>query len=182
MSGNYKPFFPGGWKGATDDRCQPVATPVAATGNAKLAEICGFLGSEATVATVATIPAPSLPWSDGLNTLRRLPVPQWMTDDRWDRLVRTALTLSRDWGEQALAFGWTEIDLFGCNPEPWARRLDRDGLAVRLAEWGDPIAVRAISRQAIALAVDRGNILRFYHHERRGSVPLWVAYGQSSGP
>jgi hypothetical protein len=190
--GSYQPFFPDGWAAAdqSDGCCQPVATPAATDdglpdwgAGADFRQFQRERAAPATVvATVATVAAPRLPWIDGLALLKALPCPGWVAEDRWERLVYTALKLSAEWGEQAHALGWTTVDLFGCNPVPWAGRLDRNGLALTLADWHGPIQVRAVTTDKIALEVDHSNRLHFYRFERAGSVPLWVGYAQEGGP
>ena len=134
------------------------------------------------VATVAGVAAPRLPWAAGIEQLRVMPCPGWLPASQWERLVFVALELSRTWGAQAHALGWTEIDLFGCHTQPWKGRIDRNGLALSLAHWRGPIRVAAITDKAIALHVDHGQQLRFYHFDRAGSVPLWIGYAQEGGP
>lgn len=190
MSGTYKPFFPHGRK-AQGDRAgrdvSAVSTPVAGVGaignTQKTAEISHFpTVPEGTVSTVSTVSGFPLPWADGLAVMERMDAPDWMREDQWDHIVRTALGLSRDWGVQALAMGWDTLDLFGCNPEPWAGRIDRDGLSLSLSGWRGPITVRAITATAITMEADHGQVVRFYRHQRSGAVPMWVAYGRGGGP
>ena len=143
--GRYKPFFPNGWRPTAQDVdcCRTVAAPAATDdGLPDWGEGADFRRFQrertpdaASVATVAAVAAPGLPWSDGLAALRLLPCPAWQTAGRWNRLVYTALNLSRDWGMQAHALGWGTLELFGCNPEPWAGRVDLDGVATTLANW-----------------------------------------------
>lgn len=190
--GSYQPFFPTGWRPAAPDAdcCHAVAAHAATddglpdwgTG----ADFRQFqrqrAGGGASVATVATVAAPSLPWSNGLAQLRRLTRPAWVPLERWDRLIFEAVALSRDWGEQAHALGWDTLELFGCHPEPWKARVDRDGLALTLADWRGPIRVRAMTADAIVLEVDHGNTLRRTRFDRSGAVPIWIGYAQEGGP
>lgn len=190
--GDYQPFFPDGWRPAARnaDCCHPVAVPTATDdGLSDWGEGAQFrrfqrhrVHGGASVATVAAVAAPKVPWADGLALLQRLPCPEWVTPERWERLVYHATMLSQDWGEQANALGWTTTDLFGCNPFPWVRRIDRNGLAITLADWCGPIRVRAMAADRIALEVDRGHRLHFYRFAPLGSVPIWVAYAQEGGP
>lgn len=190
--GDYQPFFPNGWQPAPNDAdcCQPVAA-IAATDDGLSdwgagADFRRFQRQRATigvgVAAVATVAAPSLPWGAGLAKLERLPCPDWLAPDRWERLVYEAVALSRDWGEQAHAFGWDALELFGCHPEPWKYRVDRDGLALTLADWRGPIRVRAITTDAITMEVDHGHIVRRTRFDRSGAVPLWIGYAPKGGP
>jgi hypothetical protein len=192
LVGSYQPFFPNGRRPAAQDAdcCRDVA--------AALATDDGFndwgagvdfrqfqrqrAAGRLAVANVATVAAPRLPWSNGLSLLRRLSCPAWLTTDRWERLVYEAGKLSNDWGDQAHALGWTTLDLFGCNPAPWASRLDRNGLVMTLVDWRGPIKVCAMTTDRIALEVDRGHRLHFYRSTLTGAVPLWIGYAQEGGP
>lgn len=51
-------------------------------------------------------------------------------DPHGQKHIKTAIRFCKDgWAAQALAFGWTELELFGlCPRTPWAR-LDRQGAA-----------------------------------------------------
>lgn len=199
--GSYQPFDLSQWvgadtlatplKGVSKALASTVATSVASSVAAqdsfpdwgKGADFRRFRRErDGTVASVASVAAPRLPWADGLDILQRLPAPGWMPYEQWERLVYIAVSLSRDWGAQAHSLGWNEIDLFGCNLEPWKRRVDRNGLAMLLSRWSGPIKVAAITDQSVALTVDHGHTLQFRHFDRLGSVPIWVAFSQEAGP
>lgn len=195
--GSYQPFDLSDWRPQSEPK--PVSaghlSPVASAVAESVASRGGFAdwgkGEDFRrfqrdrangVAAVAAVATPALPWADGLVQLQRLPCPIWLDPDGWENLVYQAVTLSRDWGRQAHALGWSEIDLFGCHRQPWARRIDLDGLAVRLATWHGPIKVAAMSESSIALTVAHDHQLHFRHHERHGSVPLWIGYAHKGGP
>ena len=126
------------------------------------------------LATLATLAAPadwpSLPadWRDGLARLRDADKPLFGSAEPSSRLVADALELADAWAPQALAFGWSAVDLFGVEPDG-ARRLDRDGLAASL----EGRKVVAVTSEAATIATPSGGLLRHYRRDKPGSVPLW---------
>lgn len=128
----------------------------------------------ATLATLADLPDPlvdcDLPvsWRDGLARLPRTGAPPHVSPAAWDHLKATALAFAERWGSQAAALGWSEIDVFGVNPDA-GRRLDRDGLVASL----DGRPVLAITSEAASIGVSNGNVLRYYRGVRPGAVAIW---------
>ena len=123
----------------------------------------GHLGWANAVGEVAT-------WRAALARLRHAPSPLGLSETRWRELVADAARLTEGWGEAAHGFGWRGLDLFGCSPG-FARRLDRDGLAMLLG--GRPVL--AMTEQAATIGNPRGVPNTF----RRATVPravlLWEA-------
>lgn len=108
-------------------------------------------------------------WQRGIALLRELQSPA-PVQDRWPELVTDSERLLNDWGATAAALGWTETDLWGCSPG-FARRLDRDGLAMLLR-----------GRQVIAITESTATIpnpLGIANTYRRvampEAVPMWRA-------
>ena len=87
--------------------------------------VCGRSGAEC-------LERSPLDYRDGLERLASMPVPAGVQARRWAQIVDDAALLEADWGETARALGWSDLALWGCNPDPSARRLDRDGLVMRL--------------------------------------------------
>lgn len=130
------------------------------------------------VTIVTAFPGGEL-WADGLERLHTLAKPAWLPADRWEELQFDAVRFVRDWGAEALRLGWTNLELFGCNPNPRARRLDNDGL-IKLLHGR---RITAIDDSAATIDAGRGDLLRF----RKGkllltAVPIWVAFASESGP
>lgn len=111
-------------------------------------------------------------WRDGLAMLAAMAEPDGWPRWRgpWERIVADALTLGETWAPQAFALGWRDVDLWGCDSDPSARRLDRDGLAVLL----HGRRVLALTATAATIAIPDGRALSFYRAELSGSVPLWA--------
>ena len=118
----------------------------------------------------ARIPDFTLPadWRDGLARLATMPPPPSLAR-RWERIVADALMLGERWASQALALGWRDVDLWGCDPEG-SRRLDRDGLAMLL----HGRAMRAMTERSATVATPGGRTLSYYRAPLHGAVPLWA--------
>lgn len=134
-----------------------------------------------TDATDAT-DAPAADWQIGIASLLARPRPLWASRGRWGRL-RSALISVRDgWGQVALDAGWSPLDVFGCNPDPQAGRVDRDGLLASLAGHLAAVTVSAIYPQHADFRDERGTILRKRLPIAPGGVMIWEAYRSASGP
>jgi hypothetical protein len=108
-------------------------------------------------------------WQRGIAMLRHLRPPE-PVQDRWRELVADAERLLNDWGGTAAALGWTETDLWGCSPG-FARRLDRDGLALLLR--GRPVIAMTESTATISNPLGSANTYR--RVAMPDAVPIWRA-------
>jgi len=105
----------------------------------------------------------------GLTWLENAPAPRVGCPEEWPEIVADALRLARDgWAEQALALGWTPLDLFGAVTD---RRADPAG---------DGLAVKLSGRKLLAISegfatVENGPHGRAYLHRSNnaGARPLW---------
>lgn len=136
----------------------------------------------AEVATVAAQKAEPLPWDDRLAGFIALPCPADVDAEKWDELQGEAEIISRRWGHAALAAGWSEIDIFGCDRKPFSRRLDRHGLVISIVKFAVPLRIIDITPAAAILQGPRDEILRHYIRPREGRILLWDAYPTESGP
>jgi hypothetical protein len=104
--------------------------PSAQEGVAKVANAAKVEPSLATLAGLAAIPADV---ADGLDRLAHIAPPKGVNRDHWEQAVRDAHTLAGGgWAQQALALGWTPLDLFGAVTDKLGDPSG-DGLAVKLA-------------------------------------------------
>jgi hypothetical protein len=108
-------------------------------------------------------------WRGGLAYLATMPPPFGMQPRRWSQIQADALALGETWGEAALLLGWREVDLWGCNANPAARRQDRDGLAMLLCGR----SVVEITEQAASILCAGGHRLSYYRAMLDGTVQLW---------
>lgn len=155
---------------------KPVPVRVATATVATVATIGVEIRSTvATVASVAVANAlePSahvLPadWRDGLARLRHGPPPPGYGEAAWARLADEAARLGEQWGGRAVAAGWGALDLFGCSPG-FARRLDRDGLAMLLD--GRPVLALNSGTATIGNRTGAPNVYR--RRVKPGAVLMW---------
>jgi hypothetical protein len=122
---------------------------------------------------------PELPaaCADGLRRLQSMPSPRLMRPDLWPLVVSDALRLARDgWAANALALGWSELDLFGAVPDPHGEPAG-DGLAVWLA------GRKVLALCASFAVADDGDGGRSYFNRREqvGAVLLWSLGSSRSG-
>ncbi len=110
-------------------------------------------------------------WREGLANLSIIAPPPGMSPRRWERVRADAGALGETWAVTALALGWREVDLWGCNPYPSARRLDRNGLAMLLG--GRSVA--AFTDTVASILCRGGNRLSYYRAPLAGAVLLWEA-------
>lgn len=109
-------------------------------------------------------------WRAALALLRRAPPLPGMSEARWRELVSDAIGLVDEWGERAHGLGWRGLDLFGCS-SGFARRLDRDGLAMLLS--GRPVL--AMTEQAATIGNPRSAPNTFTRATVPGAVLFWEA-------
>lgn len=129
--------------------------------------------SSPNVPIVPNVPA-VLPQSlqEGLLRLQSMGAPICVRTCAWPEVVRDALRLAADgWAQQALALGWSDIDLFGAatNDE------EADGLAV----WLRGRRLLAVTKD-FASAEIAGGRAYFNRANRQGGVLLWeIGNGRS---
>jgi hypothetical protein len=122
------------------------------------------------------------PWKGGIDALLRLPTPSMYQAADWDALCWRVLNFAVEWADDGLRYGWTMLDMFGCNPDPAARRVDRNGVAMTLVRMLSPLTVAAVDNDGWHLADQRGSLLRYPRMNRQGQVLIWDAYSAHGGP
>jgi len=138
-----------------------------------------------TFATIAGIAAPLSPetiWTDGPALLAALPRPVRMASAAWRDLVRATKWIADDWARDAAQAGWHPLEFFGCNPDPFAGRLDRDGLIVTVMKLAAPAKVTAIHADGAVITCRGGATMTKRLFGPRGQVFLWEAYAMKGGP
>ncbi len=131
--------------------------------------VCGRSGAEC-------LERSAIGYRNGLERLASMPVPAGVQARRWAQIVNDAALLEADWGETARALGWSDLALWGCNADPSARRLDRDGLVMRLRGR----RVFAITTELAAIRCQGGHSLAYRLRPcpgmvcpAPGTIPLW---------
>ena len=109
-------------------------------------------------------------WRNALSRLNPSSPPVQLSPERWRRMIEDAGRFLTGWGDQAVALGWSELDLFGVSPR-FARRLDRDGVIYAL----EGRAVLAITADAATIDQGSAKPTRYYRTEKRGAVVWWSA-------
>lgn len=133
------------------------------------------------LATLATL-AGGREWAAGLQSLLNTSCSTSMRLADWDLFCWRVLQYALQWADDGLRYGWTLLDMFGCNRDPVARRVDRNGVAVTIGRMLSPISACAVDADHWHLADQRGSILRFPRMDRGRQVLLWQAYAPRSGP
>lgn len=155
---------------------RPIPDALATATAATLATVTPiFVPRVAAVAAVAVATPPVLArevatWQAAFAPLFHAPPPPGLSEPRWRELVADAARLAGEWSEVAHERGWSRLDLFGCSPG-FARRLDRDGLAMLLGGR----AVVAMTADAATIANPRGAPNVFHRRGAPGAVPIWQA-------
>ena len=93
--------------------------------------------------------------------------PSSIQPQRWREILADADAFLQQWGEQAAAFGWTDMDLFSVPPGP--ERWGRGGLIIALG--GRPVI--AITEQTATIPNQSGPPHRYQRREKFGAVMLW---------
>lgn len=108
-----------------------------------------------------------LDWLARVAALDRASPPPALSRPRWCELLADAEGVLRQWGEQAVALGWGEVDLFSVPPGP--ERWGRGGLVMALD--GRPVV--AITAEAATIANPSGPPNRYYRRDKPSAVLLW---------
>jgi hypothetical protein len=113
---------------------------------------------------------PDIPtdWAAGLQGIAGKPCPIAIDPKRWLQLQADANRFVDQWGVQAVALGWSTLDIFGCHPTRPADRYDTMGLVWMIAD-AEVVALGAevanlrkaagTIQRVWKCAVDRGRIL-----------------------
>lgn len=151
------------------------------------AEISGFSDQRApSLATIATIAAPQFeiqyPFDSALVDFITQPCPPGVRPEAWDEITGETEAVRQRWTDHAISLGWTSLDLFGCHRNPFARRVDRDGLVASITGLLTPVRITSITATYAELTPFRGAPMRHRRMHRPGQVHLWEAYGMTGGP
>jgi hypothetical protein len=107
--------------------------------------------------------------SAGLQRLRSMPVPRGIAAPTWAEVVVDAVALgATGWAAEAMALGWSDLDLFGAVTDPRGDPA-ADGLAVKLC--GRRLA--ALSESFATIAGADGGRAWHYRRDTAGAVLLW---------
>src|SRR5947207_141206 len=71
-------------------------------------------------------------WAEGYAALCAMAAPAGFTPERWQRIVDAAGSFLDRWASAAITCGWSDLDVFGCDPDRPDARFDCMGLALLL--------------------------------------------------
>lgn len=122
-------------------------------------------------------------WRDAPLLMAALPRPARLRGTDWNALVRLVKWTVDDWAEAAIDAGWHPLEFFGCNPDPYVGRQDRDGVVITIHRMLSPIEIVSVTREFVELRARRcGSAMRYRPFGPRGQVYLWEAYAPKGGP
>ena len=102
-------------------------------------------------------------WAEGYAALSSMPAPNGFSPERWQRIVDAAGVFLDRWAAEAIRCGWSDLDVFGCNPVRPDARFDAMGLVLLL----DRREVAGIDEHGADLVTQTGTTQRY----RRRVVP-----------
>jgi hypothetical protein len=113
-------------------------------------------------------------WSRELARLNPAVSPLGVPADRWSWLILDAGFLVSDGiADYGARLGWTQLDLFGCDPHRPFERIDRAGLVWLLR--GNRVA-KITAGQATVVTMAAGQ-LTYRRRPMAGCIPAWELLG-----
>ena len=110
-------------------------------------------------------------WAEGFAALSSMASPVGFSPERWRNIINSAGRFIDEWAPAAIASGWTELDVFGCDAERPDPRLDCMGLVLLL----DRARIVALDSGGADLVVEPGETRQRYRRRSLppGTVSLW---------
>ena len=110
-------------------------------------------------------------WAEGYAALCSMGAPAGFYPERWQRIVDAAGTFLDHWAVRAIACGWSDLDVFGCDPDKADRRFDCMGLLLLL----DRCEIVGIDEHGADLIAIPGEAQLRYRRRPLplGTVSLW---------
>jgi hypothetical protein len=71
-------------------------------------------------------------WAEGFAALSSMPAPTGFSSARWQRIIDAAGIFIDKWAAKAAECGWSDLDVFGVDPDAPDRRFDAMGLVLLL--------------------------------------------------
>ena len=71
-------------------------------------------------------------WAEGYAAIRTMPPPDGFSPERWQRIIDGAHRFMGQWAAKAAECGWSDLDVFGADPDGPDRRFDCMGLLLLL--------------------------------------------------
>jgi hypothetical protein len=109
-------------------------------------------------------------WAEGHAALCSMAPPPGFSSERWCRIVDATGTFLDRWAADAIACGWSDLDVFGCDAAAPDKRFDCMGLVLLL----DRCEVSSVDEAGAALTTETGAPLRYRRRPLPvGTVSLW---------
>jgi hypothetical protein len=109
-------------------------------------------------------------WAEGFAAMCSMPAPAGFSPERWQRIIDAAGVFIDKWAAKAIACGWSDIDVFGCDSAAPDRRFDCMGLLLLL----DRMEVVAIDPAGADLRALTGDPQRYRRKPKPDhTVRLW---------
>jgi hypothetical protein len=109
-------------------------------------------------------------WAEGFAALSSMSAPAGFSPERWQRIIDATGTFLDRWAADAIACGWSDIDIFGCDDAAPDRRFDCMGLVLLL----DRCEIVAIDGGGADLVTNTGDAQRYRRKPKPDhTVRLW---------
>lgn len=110
-------------------------------------------------------------WAEGFAALCTMPPPTGFSSQRWQRVVDAAGVFIDKRAAEAIACGWSDLDVFGCDATAPDRRFDCMGLVLLL----DRARIVSLDSTGADLIVQPGEACQRYRRRPLppGTVSLW---------
>jgi hypothetical protein len=110
-------------------------------------------------------------WAEGFAALCTMPAPTGFSSERWARIVDAAGVFIDKWASKAAELGWSDLDVFGCDPDRPAARFDAMGIVPLL----ERCEVIGLDENGADLLSRVGEVRQRYRRRPISphAVPLW---------
>jgi hypothetical protein len=109
-------------------------------------------------------------WAEGYAALASMPAPTGFSSERWARIVDATGAILDHWAAKAIAYGWSDLDVFGCDPDRPDARFDCMGLVLLL----DRCEIIGIDVDGANLVIETGARQRYRRRPLpANTVSLW---------
>jgi hypothetical protein len=109
-------------------------------------------------------------WAEGYAALCAMPAPAGFSPERWQRIIGAAGTFIDRWAAEAIRCGWSDLAVFGCNPDRPDARFDAMGLVLLL----DRCEVEGLDEDGADLVTATGARQRYWRRPvPADTVRLW---------
>jgi hypothetical protein len=110
-------------------------------------------------------------WAEGYAALASMPAPTGFSSERWAGIVDATGAFLDHWAAKAIACGWSDLDVFGCDAAAPDRRFDAMGLVLLL----DRACIVSLDPAGADLIVQPGDARQRYRRRPLppDTVSLW---------